>query len=160
MRKCGLGAVQQRGIVVFYDDVIVGDFTADLPVEDQDIVELKVVSALSDVHLPQCRNFLRATGKPPCLLINFGPGQSRNPPHDRRGVIHPLHPQYPLHPPLKACPLPPHCPTDPRKERSPALWPAGLGLPRYEAAGWLLCTGWGTSPSDVGTGEKAAFQGG
>ena len=26
MRKCGLGAVQQRGIVVFYDDVIVGEF--------------------------------------------------------------------------------------------------------------------------------------
>jgi GxxExxY protein len=25
MRKCGLGVVQQRGIVVFYDDVIVGD---------------------------------------------------------------------------------------------------------------------------------------
>ena len=72
MRKCGLGAVQQRRIVVFYDDVIVGEFTADLPVEDQVIVELKVVSALSDVHLPQCRNFLRATGKPPCLLINFG----------------------------------------------------------------------------------------
>lgn len=35
MRKCGLGAVQQRGIVVLYDDVIVGEFTADLLVEDQ-----------------------------------------------------------------------------------------------------------------------------
>ena len=72
MRKRGLGAVQQRGIVVFYDDVIVGEFTADLLVEDQVIVELKVVGALSDVHLPQCRNYLRATGKPLCLLINFG----------------------------------------------------------------------------------------
>ena len=72
MRKCGLGAVQQRGIVVVYDDVIVGEFTADLLVEDQVIVELKVVGALSDVHLPQCRNYLRATGKPLCLLINFG----------------------------------------------------------------------------------------
>jgi GxxExxY protein len=72
MRKCGLGAVQQRGIIVLYDDVIVGEFTADLLVEDQVIVELKVVGALSDVHLPQCRNYLRATGKPLCLLINFG----------------------------------------------------------------------------------------
>src|SRR5271165_781499 len=72
MRKCGLGAIQQRGIVVFYDDIIVGEFTADLLVEDQVIVELKVVGALSDVHLPQCRNYLRATGKPLCLLINFG----------------------------------------------------------------------------------------
>jgi GxxExxY protein len=72
MRKCGLSAVQQRGIVVLYDNVIVGEYTADLLVEDQVIVELKVVAALSDVHLPQCRNYLRATGKPLCLLINFG----------------------------------------------------------------------------------------
>ena len=72
MRKSGLGVVQQRGIVVFYDDVIVGEFTADLLVEDQVIVALKVVGGLSDVHIPQCRNYLRATGKPLCLLINFG----------------------------------------------------------------------------------------
>jgi GxxExxY protein len=39
MRKSGLGVVQQRGIVVFYDDVIV---------EHQVIVELKVAGALSD----------------------------------------------------------------------------------------------------------------
>jgi GxxExxY protein len=75
MRKSGLGVVQQREIVVFYDDVIVGEYTADLIVEDQVIVELKVVPALSDVHLPQCRNYLRATGKPLCLLINFGRSQ-------------------------------------------------------------------------------------
>jgi GxxExxY protein len=43
-----------------------------LLVEDQVIVELKVVNALNDVHIPQCRNHLRATGKPLCLLINFG----------------------------------------------------------------------------------------
>jgi GxxExxY protein len=72
MRKSGLGVVQQRGIVVFYDDVVVGEYIADLIVEDQVIVELKVVGALSDVHVPQCRNYLRATGKPLCLLINFG----------------------------------------------------------------------------------------
>jgi GxxExxY protein len=72
MRKRGLGVVQQRGIIVFYDDVIVGEFTADLLIEDQVIVELKVVGALSDVHVTQCRNYLRATGKPLCLLINFG----------------------------------------------------------------------------------------
>jgi GxxExxY protein len=69
MRKCGLGVVQQRGLVVFYDDVIGGEYTADLLVEDQVIVELKVVGALSDGHVPQRRNDLRATGKPLCLLI-------------------------------------------------------------------------------------------
>jgi GxxExxY protein len=46
MRKCGLGAAQQRRIVVFYDDVVVGAYTADLLVEDQVIVKLKVVAAL------------------------------------------------------------------------------------------------------------------
>jgi GxxExxY protein len=60
------------GIVVFYDGVIVGEYIADLLVEDQVIVELKVVAALSDTHIPQCRNYLQATGKPLCLLINFG----------------------------------------------------------------------------------------
>jgi GxxExxY protein len=62
-RKSGLGVVRQRGIVVFYDNVIV---------EDQVIVELKVADALSDVHVPRCRNYLRATGKPLRLLIDFG----------------------------------------------------------------------------------------
>ena len=44
MRKCGFGVVQQRGIAVYYDDVIVGEYTADLLVEDQVIVEPKVVA--------------------------------------------------------------------------------------------------------------------
>jgi GxxExxY protein len=65
MRKSGLGVVQQRGIVVFYDDVIVGEYA-------QVIIELKALGALSDLHVPQCQNDLRATGKPLCLLINFG----------------------------------------------------------------------------------------
>ena len=72
MQKSGLGVVQQRGIVVLCGDAIVGEITADLLVEDQVIVELKVVAGLGDVHVPQCRNYLRATGKPLCLLINFG----------------------------------------------------------------------------------------
>jgi GxxExxY protein len=75
MRKAGLGVLRQRGLVVFYDDVIVGEFIADLMVEDQVIVELEVVGALSDMHVPQCRNYLRATGKPLCLLINFSPSK-------------------------------------------------------------------------------------
>jgi GxxExxY protein len=42
MRKSGLGVVQQRGIVVFYDGMIVGEYTSDLIVEDEVIVERKV----------------------------------------------------------------------------------------------------------------------
>jgi GxxExxY protein len=51
--------------------VVVGEYTAGRMAEDQVIVELKVVGALSDVHLPQCRNHLRTTGTPLCLLINL-----------------------------------------------------------------------------------------
>jgi GxxExxY protein len=63
MRKSGLGVGRQRGIVVFYDGVIVGD---------EVIFELKVDGVPSDVRVQQCRNDLRATGKPLCLLMNFG----------------------------------------------------------------------------------------
>jgi GxxExxY protein len=49
--------------VACYDNVIVGEYTADLMVEDRVIVELKVVGALSDAHVPQCRNYSRATDK-------------------------------------------------------------------------------------------------
>jgi hypothetical protein len=52
--------------------VIVGEYTPGLLVEDQVIAELTVVAPLSEVHLPQSRNDLRATGEPLCLLINFG----------------------------------------------------------------------------------------
>jgi GxxExxY protein len=69
MRKSGLCVVQQRGIVVFDDDVIVREYVADLLVKDQVIVEPR---AQGEVHVPQCRNYLRATGKPLCLLIDFG----------------------------------------------------------------------------------------
>jgi GxxExxY protein len=72
MRKSGLGVVQQRGIAVVYADMIVGEYNADLIVEDQVIVELKVLTALSNVHTPQYRNDFWATGNLVRLLINFG----------------------------------------------------------------------------------------
>jgi hypothetical protein len=54
--------------------------------------------ALSDVHVPQCQNHLRAAGKPLCLLIDFGQPKSRNPPHHRPSLIAksiPFIPPYP-----------------------------------------------------------------
>jgi GxxExxY protein len=49
-RKSGLGVARQRRIVVIYDDVIVGEYSADRMVED--MVEFKMAGALSDVHVP------------------------------------------------------------------------------------------------------------
>jgi GxxExxY protein len=72
LRKAGLTAAQQRGLAVLYDDVIVGEYSVDLLVEDVLLVELKAVTALEEAHRRQCLNYLKATGMRLCLLINFG----------------------------------------------------------------------------------------
>ena len=72
LRKAGLVVDQQREAAVRYDSQVVGQYTADLLVENSVIVELKVVSALDEVHRAQCLNYLKATGMRVCLLINFG----------------------------------------------------------------------------------------
>ena len=72
LRKNGLKVKQQHGIQVRYDGVVVGEFAADLLVEDKVIIELKATKALDDIHMAQCLNYLKATGLSVCLLINFG----------------------------------------------------------------------------------------
>lgn len=72
LKKKGLKTESQKPISVKYDDEIVGDFKADLLVEDEVIIELKSVINLSKIHEAQLVNYLVATGKPLGLLINFG----------------------------------------------------------------------------------------
>ena len=70
--KAGIQVGQQHEIPVHYDGVVVGEYTADLLVQDVLLVELKAVKELDDIHLAQCLNYLRATGLRLCLLMNFG----------------------------------------------------------------------------------------
>lgn len=70
--RAGLKTEQQRRIEVRYQNVLVGDFVADLLVEECVIVEIKAVRALDDIHTAQCVNYLKATGLQVCLLVNFG----------------------------------------------------------------------------------------
>lgn len=72
LRKRGLHVAQQRGITVVYDDVIVGEYTADLLVDDILLVELKAVKNLDEAHTAQCINYLKGSGLKICLLLNFG----------------------------------------------------------------------------------------
>jgi len=72
LRKNGLQVKQQHGIQVRYNGVVVGEFAADLLVEDQVIIELKASKALDDIHRAQCLNYLKATGLSVCLLVNLG----------------------------------------------------------------------------------------
>ena len=67
-----LKVIQQKPVEVLYRDVLVGEYVADLLVEDKVLVELKSAQGLEDVHYAQCLNYLKATGFEVCLLLNFG----------------------------------------------------------------------------------------
>jgi GxxExxY protein len=73
LAKQGLDVRQQEPIVVHYDGQAVGEFRADLWVEDCVIVELKAVRSLDKVHEVQLVNYLTVTGIDTGLLLNFGP---------------------------------------------------------------------------------------
>lgn len=59
-------------IQVWYDGIVVGNYKADLLVEEAVIVELKAVTAPDSRHFAQCMNYLKATELSVGLLINFG----------------------------------------------------------------------------------------
>src|ERR1041384_5357120 len=70
--KAGLRVSQQHLMEVTYDNVVVGSYVADLIVEGSILLEIKAVKCFDEVHTAQCLNYLKATGLPLCLLINFG----------------------------------------------------------------------------------------
>lgn len=72
LAESGLRAEQQVPIQVTYRGKKVGDFFGDLLVEGTVLVELKAAKDLDDIFYAQCLNYLRATGKSVCLLMNFG----------------------------------------------------------------------------------------
>lgn len=72
LKKAGLKVKTQVCIPVKYSGQNVGDFAADMVVEDMIIVELKSVQRLIKAHEIQLVNYLVATGIPVGLLINFG----------------------------------------------------------------------------------------
>ena len=72
LTKAGFKVESDKPIQVRYENVIVGDFRADLIVNDQLIVELKAVSGIVVEHEVQLVNYLTATGKDLGLLLNFG----------------------------------------------------------------------------------------
>lgn len=72
LRKRGLRVEQQKCIEVVYDGVVVGEYVADLVVEERVLVELKAVKAFDEVHTAQVINYLKATKLRTGLLLNFG----------------------------------------------------------------------------------------
>lgn len=67
----GVRAKAQVSFPVCYKGQYVGEYMADLVVEEKLIVELKCVDRFANEHLAQCINYLRASGPGVALLINF-----------------------------------------------------------------------------------------
>ncbi|MCL4830829.1 MAG: GxxExxY protein [Caldilineaceae bacterium] len=88
LRRRGLKADSQRPITVYYEGISVGDYYADIVVENLIILELKSADKIHDNHLAQLVNYLRATDCEVGLLLNFGP----EPETKRRILDNPLKP--------------------------------------------------------------------
>jgi len=73
LEKAGFRVKQQEPINVMYDGQIVGEYYADLWVNERVVIELKAALALAKEHEVQLVNYLTATGVNDGLLINFGP---------------------------------------------------------------------------------------
>jgi GxxExxY protein len=72
LRKEGLEVEKEKSITVHYKGEIVGEYYADLFVNQQIIVEIKALQALNGIHQAQLLNYLKATKLHLGLLINFG----------------------------------------------------------------------------------------
>jgi len=72
LRKLGLDVEQQKNIKVYYENEEVGNYYADILVNDLVIIELKAAKSLAAEHEAQLINYLKATDKEVGLLLNFG----------------------------------------------------------------------------------------
>jgi len=73
LRKAGFDVVQQYPIRVYLDGEVIGEYFADLVINDLVIVELKAIDKLNEAHNAQLINSLKATEYEVGLLLNFGP---------------------------------------------------------------------------------------
>lgn len=72
LKAAGLKVESQEQVPVFFDGELIGDFIADIIVEDCLILDLKAVSALTPLHESQLVNCLAAAKISTGLLMNFG----------------------------------------------------------------------------------------
>ena len=72
LTSLGFSAVQQHPIQVFYEQQLVGEYFADMLVNDLIILELKAAEHIREEHVAQLTNYLKATRNEVGLLLNFG----------------------------------------------------------------------------------------
>jgi GxxExxY protein len=73
LRKRRFNVICEQRAEVFYDGVVVGEYYADLVVEEKVILELKVAEAIGEAHIAQLLNELQATFYEVGFVLNFGP---------------------------------------------------------------------------------------
>jgi GxxExxY protein len=71
LRIQGIPAISEASFPVVYKGQPVGEYFADILVNDSLVVELKCVDHLTNDHTAQCLNYLKASNKHLCLLVNF-----------------------------------------------------------------------------------------
>ena len=71
--KEGIPAVSQHPIKVLYENKVIGEYFADILVDDKVILEIKATKSLVAEHEAQLLNYLKATDIEVGLLLNFGP---------------------------------------------------------------------------------------
>ncbi|QHI69449.1 GxxExxY protein [Tichowtungia aerotolerans] len=73
LRKTGLDVKQQHRLLIYDEDgTEIGEYYADLFIEDELIVELKACKTITAEHQAQLIHYLKGAGKEHGLLINFG----------------------------------------------------------------------------------------
>lgn len=65
-------AKQQAPANVYFQEKVVGEYFADILIDNKVILELKTVDVISKIHIAQVINYLRATGIKLGLILNFG----------------------------------------------------------------------------------------
>jgi GxxExxY protein len=89
LRRAGLSAEVAQRLTVRYENVIVGEFIADLVVNETLICELKAITSLSKADEVQLVNYLTATQRDFGLLINFGAPSLQFKRKHRRALVNP-----------------------------------------------------------------------
>ena len=71
-RREGIQSKQQAPITVCFEDEVVGDYYADILVEEEIILELKSSEGIIDAYRAQTLNYLKATKLRLAIILNFG----------------------------------------------------------------------------------------
>jgi GxxExxY protein len=72
LKSKGYKVEAQKQIKVYFKNQLVGEYYADLLIENKIILELKACEVLMNVHIAQLMNYLKATEIEVGLLLNFG----------------------------------------------------------------------------------------